>query len=112
MPPDLKADADSFLSTDDFAEKVKYVPRTGRPRVIVAIVDRNPPATITEIPGAKAPVIWLHAKNDQIEGIDPKLLDTGGDRVEVAQRVGGVKAARSITSVVRQDAGMVTLEVR
>jgi len=108
MTLDLTGDAQTFLH--DFGETVTYKPRSGKPRAIKAVVDRSPPAPVE--PGAIAPLATITVANDQHEGIASDQLDTGGDEVDMAVRVGAEPTTRTITALLDQDDGMITLEVR
>lgn len=101
-----------FLNTDEFAEKVEYHPRGGRPRVIAALVDRPPPQQIEGVPRGLAPAITIQVANDHVKGISSAHLDTGGDQIKVALRHGGVLELRSISKLVEHGSAMLTIEVR
>lgn len=100
--------------TAHFAEEVTYLPAKGTARVISAVVDRSPPTTLPEIPGRSNAVTQfnIEVENDPSTGISADELDTGGDRIEVAARVGGIATSKSIRRIVSQDDGMIVLEVR
>lgn len=110
MPIDLAADAAVFFS--DFAETVVYRPREGEPRTIQALVDRDPPEALGEDVTTRTPVLHVTVRNDSVAGITAAEVDTGGDRIDLPLRVGGSATTRPIVGIVRQDAGLVTLEVR
>jgi len=103
-------DADVFFS--DFAEAVIYRPHAGRPRSILAVVDREPPAFLAEANGPQTPGLHVIVRNNATEGISAAELDTGLDTIDVASRVGGEVTTRSIVRLVQQDAGLLRLEVR
>lgn len=89
-------------------ESVIYRPGTGRTRVISVIVDREG----LRVEGHVArPVMRVMAINDQIDGIDPKLIDKGADHIDVAQKFGGPAIERAVGQIVEQDEGWVTVEV-
>lgn len=100
--------------TAHFAEDVTYIPRKGTARVVSAVVDRSPPQALSEIPGRTnaVPMMMIEVENDVSTGISADELDTGGDRIEVAIRVGGLQESRAIRRIVSQDEGMIVLEVR
>jgi len=110
MALDLTQDAAVYLS--DFGEAVVYRPRAGQPRPIRALVDRSPPAPVAEAPGALAPRIRLVVRNDDRLGVSSREVDTGGDRVEVAVRLGRAPESLAVVRVAAQDAGLVELEAR
>ena len=114
MTLDLTIDAATFLA--DFGEDVIYTPRDGRPRTITAVVDRNPPSAIPEVVGAAggglAQRFVISVANDELTGIAPDRLDTGGDAVHIAPRIGEALEEFRIAGIVSQDPGMIQLEVR
>jgi hypothetical protein len=84
----------------------------GLERTITAIIDREQPG---ELPGAGqgiSPITRITVANDAVKGISSSEVDAGGDRVELALRIGETPQLRRITQIVEQDAGMLTLEVR
>ena len=115
---DLAQDAVAFLT--DFSETVTYHPASGESRQIKAVVDRSPPADLPGAPaGALAPKATIAVANrataisdDTIGGISTSELDTGGDMIALAVRIGQDPTQRPLKRVVNQDAGMITLEVR
>lgn len=106
---DLAADAAAHFG--DFEESIVYRPRVGSTRNIVAIVDRSPPAPLGP-PGTLAAQLTVAVMNSAVVGISAGELDTGGDSIDVALRVGGTPETRRITRIAEQDAGMLVLEVR
>ena len=100
------------LEAADIAEKVVYRPRSGSPRVVRALVHRQPPEGMPEGAGGLAPILTVDVCNDPVDGIDAAEADTGGDRIELAWRKGGDMEDRSIARVISHDAGNVRLEVR
>jgi len=93
-----------------FGESVTYTPLNGSARVITAVVDREPPAPAGS--PVSEPRIEVTVYNDATTGISTAELNTGGDMLTAAWRIGGDEQARRIVGVVQQDSGMVTLEVR
>lgn len=99
----------------DHKETIVYRPNGGRPRSIRAIVDRNPPEPIEEVPQALAPKLVLTVLNNERTGISSHqaaAIDTGGDTVDVAVRVGGEVTTRPIAKILRHDDATVEVEVR
>lgn len=81
------------------------------PRVINAIVDRNPVAPTPA--GVDAPLMLVWVDNDDTTGISSAELDRGGDRIELAQVIGKTPLVqRTINRIVRQTTGFLQLEVR
>lgn len=108
---DLLVDTtDEFLET--FGEDIKYLPAGGGQREIVAIVDRGQPAPLDGAPHGHSPLLTISVANDSTTGISSSEIDTGGDKVELAVRIGETVQQRRITKVLSQDAGMMKLEIR
>lgn len=66
-------------------ESIIYVPRTGSSRTIKAQVFRDPVHLDPSVPRPKMRII---VANDSTIGISSSELDTGGDQIEVAYRIG------------------------
>lgn len=111
----LKEDmATVFCNSDEFAETVTYKPRGGGTRAIKAVVDRNPPAYKGPSGKIVTPVLAIRVPNSATTGISSAELDTGGDKVSVAKRIG--ETAEDLPVHVPQngtthDAGRLTLEL-
>lgn len=102
-----------FLSADEFAETVIYMPRGGGSRTILAIVDREPPALMDDAGNMLALSFMLYVANSGSEGITAQEIDTGGDRVLIAARVNDVqKKTCTIVRVMDNDNGMLQLAVK
>lgn len=95
-----------------FGEPVTYYPRSGKPRNILAIIDRDPPQSGGDFDEHRGPVFTVEVANDQQDGIASDCIDLGGDRIEFAQRKRGAPAKMSIVQLADQDAGMLRIEVR
>ncbi len=105
----LSGEADTFLA--NFGEPVTYHPKGGSTRDIIAIVDRNPIASITGLPHGNTPKMLIIVKNDADGGISSSEVNAGGDKVALSVRIGETAQQRRITSVVWNDIGMMHLEV-
>ncbi len=116
MTLDLASDAALFLG--DFGESIVYKPRPTQavpspaPRTITAIVDREPPAFLLEANGLAVPTVHIIVRNSATMGISSDEIDTGGDQVDVALRLGQAATTKRIVRIVQQDAGILRLEVR
>jgi len=95
-----------------WGETAIYRPRSGMPRTITVIVDRDDVAAVNGAPSRRSPSLTVYARNDPLAGIDLDTLDTGGDQLDLARRVGGDLAGREISRLVSQDAGLIAVEVR
>ncbi len=79
------------------------------PRVIDAIVDRNPIApTVAGVPAAQA-FVWVD--NDEITGISSAEIDRGGDQIEFAVVIGQTAKRRTINRIERQTTGFLKLGI-
>lgn len=101
-----------FLNESDFAEDIVYKPRDGRPRHISAIVERNPPESLTEMEGGVAPRLVIKVANDEQDGIASHLWSTG-DQVHVRVRINDPVEWRTIVDILADhDHGMCKFTVR
>ena len=111
------SDAEIYLN--EFGEDIIYHPGYGNPRRILAIVDRNIPASIDESPvGGIRQQITIHVANrltdkddDNYGGIGSDEVNTGGDKVTLSLRIGQETQTRPIISVIEQDDDMIALEI-
>ncbi len=97
----------AFIAEDGFAETCTYVNRAGDEREILAIIDRNPPATRTEVEQGVAPAYQFAVKNSGTLGISVDELQYGGsDKLRIAKRFGGTDTTDvSLSQPIYQDAG-------
>ena len=106
----LAGEADTFLA--NFGEPVTYHPKGGSTRDIIAIVDRDPVASITGLPHGNSPRMLVIVKNDADDGISSSEVNAGGnDKIALSVRIGQAAVQRGIRSVVWNDVGMMHLEV-
>lgn len=108
----LTIGAHALLATH--GESVVYWPKGGRPRTIQAIIERDIPAPLdTQSPRARATnTVVARALNCEINGISTRELNTGGDQIELARRLGEATERRPIKAIVSQDGGMLSLSVK
>lgn len=101
------------LSSDGpFSEPVTYRPRTGAARAIQASLVRNPPATPAELSRGFTPSMMITVLNDATRGISAAELDTGGDAILLAQRLGdATSAAILLPPPDSQDAATLTFRI-
>ena len=98
--------------TDVFAEDVTYWPRAGGSRAIKAIVSRQTPEQLPGEARAHGMTITVTVENNATSGISSSEVDTGGDKIELARRIGETPIKRAINKILNQDAGMMELELR
>ena len=113
----IVSDASSvFLNSDHFAETVTYYPHRYRsaardPRSIKAVVIRNQVSVFT--PDEQVMVEFeVRVANSVTLGITSAELDTGGDEISLAERIGDTPRRRSIQYMTEHDAGMLVLICR
>lgn len=99
------------LSDRSMTESVIYRPGGGDARTIDAVVHRGGRDRRV---GAATPGIRLTVLNDATGGITPTELNSGSDRVDVAEHVGGTATARNVSRLVDEetDEEITTVEVR
>lgn len=109
--------ANVFLNSDHFAEDVVYYPHrfhaaaVRAPRPIKAVVVRNQVSVFT--PDEKIMVEFeVRVANDSTIGISSAELDTGGDMIELAPRIGETPEKRSVQYLTEHDEGMLVLICR
>jgi hypothetical protein len=114
----LKADAAAMCNPSEFGEAVTYtpvMPTASNPiRAINAMVVRHPPRPMNAGPQWIAPRMVIHVQNDSTDGITPTQLDTGGDTITVAYKLGDTAKPYKIQAGdgAAVDTGMLTLELR
>jgi hypothetical protein len=102
-----------FLSSDEFAETVVYLPRGGGSRTILAIVDREPPTLMDDAGNVMALSFMLYVANSGSDGITAQEIDTGGDRVKIGAKVNDlVQKTCTILRVMDNDHGMLQLAIK
>jgi hypothetical protein len=109
--------ANVFLNSDHHAETVTYYPHrfhtdaVREPRSILAIVERRQVAVFN--PDEQILTEFeVRVANDSTTGISSSELDTGGDKIELAARIGDTAEKRSIQYLVEHDEGMLVLICR
>jgi hypothetical protein len=104
-----------FLNSDHFAETVTYYPQrygvTTAPRTIKAVVTRNQVATMNADEQI-VPEFEVRVANDSTTGISSSELNTGGDMIKLAARIGETATKRSVQLLVEHDEGMLVLTCR
>ena len=105
---------------EKFGETVYYLPdahlstTAGSGREIKAVVDRQPKADMPESGQVLRRVLHIAVSNasaGDTPGISATELNTGGDEILVPIREGETASLLRINSIVRQDPGMLTLEL-
>ena len=104
-----------FLNSDHFAESVTYYPHrfgtAATPRTIKAVVTRNQVATFN--PDEQIiPEFEVRVANNSTTGISSGEINTGGDQIKLAVRIGETATRRSIQYLTEHDDGMLVLICR
>lgn len=104
-----------FLNSDHFTETVTYYPHrfgtAATPREIKAIVTRNQVATFN--PDEQiVPEFEVRVANNFTIGISSEELNTGGDMIGIAVRIGETATKRSVQYLTEHDTGMLVLTCR
>jgi hypothetical protein len=97
------------VDTDDFGESIVYTPLNGTPVTIGAVVVRDPPQTIPTPGMNMVPKMAVSIRNHATLG--RPSIDTGGDTITVAYRIGQTVKAYRVNRIIQQDAAMWELEV-
>lgn len=109
---------------DEHGETVIYTPLNGTPRNVKAIVKRDPPEPLPGVPNTQGKFILVSCMDrsladlatpemdDGLGGIGADEVNTGGDTITVADRIGATATARPVKRIAIQAGGMMTLEVR
>jgi len=112
----IVTDANSvFLNSEHFAETVTYYPHrfgtAATPRQIKAVVIRDQVAVFN--PDEQiVPEFEVRVANDSTTGISSDEINTGGDMIKLAVRVGETPTKRSIQYITEHDEGMLVLICR
>lgn len=104
-----------FLNSDHFAETVTYYPHrfgaAATPRTIKAVITRQQVA-VFEPDQQIIPEFEVRVANDATTGISSEELNTGGDQIKFAARIGETETKRSIQYLTEHDDGMLVLICR
>lgn len=106
----LIAASDSFFKLPG-AETVIYIPKSGSPRRIKAVISRNEAEQMPGIDGGSVPKFEVLVKNHETEGIASDELDTGGDKIEMGPRVDNIPRSLRLSILLNHDAGMCLIGV-
>ncbi len=92
-----------------FGETVTYYPNSGASRSITAMVLREELATVGELGDVQSQSIVVRVLNDATVGISSTEVETGGDEIGVALRLGEAAKRRAIVRVQADSTGMLRL---
>lgn len=95
-----------------FGESLEYVPRSGGSRTMTAIIEREPPAVMDAAGNAVVPQFIVRVYNSCRSGISSQEMDTGGDQVRFARRIGEViPETYSVGQIISQSGGVLRFTV-
>jgi len=114
------ADAEAVMREAGWAETVTYKPAGRAERSIKAIVERGVPQPLDGGDGrAVRPRLSIEVLNrstaisdDGFGGISSAEVDTGQDKLSVAERIGQTARDMRVRELSGQDTAMLTLELR
>jgi hypothetical protein len=92
-----------------FGEAVTYYPAAGGSRSITAMVLRDELSTVPELGDVQSQSIVVRVLNDSVLGISATEIETGGDEIGVALRLGETAERRAIVRVQADSTGIVRL---
>lgn len=95
-----------------FGETVVYYRADGVTRSISGIIQRDPLAIIQELGGTIGASVIVEVRNSETLGISSAELDTGGDQIGVALRVGEAASVRSIVRVLSDSGAYLRLALQ
>ncbi len=104
----LTNDIDAFMELGQ--EPIVFKPKGGSERSMNAIVDRGQNQTNPTI-GLRANLTII-VRNNATTGIETTELDPGGSKFQVAAKEGGTPKWFENITLVKQDAGALTIELR
>ena len=94
-----------------FGESIGYFNRAGDPvRNITGMILRD--AELIDETGVPGQATVIRVENDAATGISATEIDTGGDEIEFALRVGETKRRKAIVSVLSTENGLVRFLVQ
>ena len=95
-----------------FGETITYYRADGVTRSITAIIVRESLAIIQELGGTIGANLIIEVQNSDTLGISSSELDTGGDQIGVALRVGEAASVRSIVRVLSDSGAYLRLALQ
>lgn len=95
-----------------FGETVFYYRADGVTRTISGMITRESLAIIQELGGTLGASLIIEVQNSDTLGISSTELDTGGDQIGVALRVGEAASVRSIVRVLSDSGGYLRLALQ
>ena len=91
----------AFTNTDEFGESIVYTTRAGVATTYKAQVFRDPPKKFNDSPQIKMEV---HLPRDTTGTLGPASINSGGDTITVAYRIGQTATVHLVSAPVMQDA--------
>lgn len=107
----MASDAAAFADTDGFGESVVYTPRGGSPLTITAVVYRGDRMPAPGLAAGSVADLIVEVRNSSTLGVAMSSINTGGDTITVAKRLGGTAEAFQIVEILSHDAGMIRVRL-
>lgn len=86
----------------EFGEEIEYYNLAGDPaRTITAMIQRDGAELLTETGDVSAEMFIVRVANNETTGISTSEIDTGGDEVMIAPRVGEAPRRMSIVKLMQ-----------
>lgn len=92
-----------------FGESITYYPVAGGSRIITGMVLREELTVVGELGDVQSQSIVVRVLNDSTNGISSTEIETGGDEIGVALRLGEAAERRAIVRVQADSTGFLRL---
>jgi hypothetical protein len=92
-----------------FGESVTYYPLAGGSRSVTAMVLRDELSVVPELGDVQSQSIVVRVLNNSTTGISSTEIETGGDEIAVALRLGEASVRRAIVRVQADSTGFLRL---
>ena len=90
-------------------ETISYLPAGGGSRSISALLEYPGPGPVDGLAGGSRPIVDIFVKNDSASGIASSEINTGGDKIQLPQRIGLTARTVSIMRIIAHDKSIMHL---
>jgi hypothetical protein len=94
-------DARALVDIEEFGEPIVYTPKDGTPKTINALVIREFHENREGMPGTRRDILTVYVLNDADDGV--ATINSGGDTITVAHRIGGATKDYLVKGPILQD---------